>query len=168
MPTPPAPDPKVQALRQFGSLNPRPQAVADELFAAGEFFDARDLVQVKYEMLRRVDQDGRSISAAATAFGYSRPSFYQAQAAFRTGGVAGLLPRKRGPKDARKLRADALAFLQQVRQAEPELRAADLARRLQARFALVVHPRSIERALARAEKKRRPSGGTAGAGGPRP
>jgi transposase len=158
MPKPPFSDPKVQTLRQLGSLHPRPQAVADELFAAGEFFDARDLVQVKYEMLRRVDHDGRSISAAAAAFGFSRPSFYQAQAAFRSGGVAGLLPRKRGPKEARKLRGNVLAFLQEARQAEPGLRIADLARRLRARFDLVVHPRTIERALVRAEKKRQPPG----------
>ena len=46
-------DPKVEALRAERSLNPRPEAVADEAFASSEFLDARDLVQVKYEMVRR-------------------------------------------------------------------------------------------------------------------
>ena len=46
-------DPKVQALRAERSLNPRPEAVSDEQFARSEFLDARDLVQVKYEMVRR-------------------------------------------------------------------------------------------------------------------
>ena len=46
-------DPKEAALREARCLNPRPGAVADEAFTAGpEFFDARDLVQVKYEMVR--------------------------------------------------------------------------------------------------------------------
>ena len=87
-------DPKLDSLRQQGTLNPRPQTVTDELFGSSEFFDARDLVQVKYEMLRRVQKEGRSISAVAVAFGFSRPSFYQTRSAFEKGGLAGLVPRK--------------------------------------------------------------------------
>jgi hypothetical protein len=58
---------KAAALRQRGSLNPRPQAVRDPLFATTEFFDARDLVQVKYEMVRRVQADGQAVSQSAQA-----------------------------------------------------------------------------------------------------
>ena len=87
MPKTPDTEPKIQALRQSGTLNPRPQQVRDELFQEKEFFDARDLVQVKYEMLRRVSQEGHSISQAAASFGFSRPSFYQAQSAFEAGGL---------------------------------------------------------------------------------
>src|SRR6516162_6384173 len=99
----PKPDRKHLALRQQGALNPHPEQVTDELFFTNEFFDTRDLLQVKYEMLRRVQNDGQPISRAATAFGFSRPSFYQAQAAFRQGGLPALLPHKRGPKEAHKL-----------------------------------------------------------------
>ena len=56
-------DPKVEALRAARSLNPRPGVVRDERFADSEFFDARDLVQVKYEMVRRVRVDGDAVSA---------------------------------------------------------------------------------------------------------
>ena len=84
----PQDDPKTQALRQSGTLNLRPQDVHDELFREREFFDSRDLVQVKYEMLRRVSKEGHSISQAAASFGFSRPSFYQAQTAFDTSGLA--------------------------------------------------------------------------------
>ena len=59
MPKRPPQDPKLQSLRQQGALNPRPQQVTDELFTGSDFFDARDLVQVKYEMLRRVSQNRR-------------------------------------------------------------------------------------------------------------
>ena len=47
-------DPKVEALRAERSLNPRPGEVRDPSFASSEFFDPRDLVQVKYEMVRQV------------------------------------------------------------------------------------------------------------------
>src|SRR5262245_43416213 len=46
------------------------------------YFDPQDLVQVKYEMLRRVRVDGLSVKQASSDFGFSRPSFYQAQSAF--------------------------------------------------------------------------------------
>jgi hypothetical protein len=75
-------DGKLAALRRAGTLNPRPKDVADRLFQENEFFDARDLVQVKYEMLRQVRVDKSSVSQSAESFGFSRPSYYQAQAAF--------------------------------------------------------------------------------------
>src|SRR5450432_3805955 len=114
MPKTPDTEPKVQALRQSGSLNLRPQNVRDELFRDQEFFDPRDLVQVKYEMLRRVGKDGHSISTTASAFGFSRPSFYQAQAVFEESGLAGLVPQKRGPKQAHKLTPEILEFLRKA------------------------------------------------------
>src|SRR3546814_3354437 len=55
------PDAKETALAETRTLNPRPQAVCDEQFASSEFFDARDLVQVKYEMVRRVQVDGAPV-----------------------------------------------------------------------------------------------------------
>jgi transposase len=155
MPKPQPPDdPKFRSLREQGVLNPRPQAVTDELFAASEFFDPRDLVQVKYEMLRRVEKDEQSVTEAAAKFGFSRPSFYQAQSALAQRGLAGLIPFKRGPKQARKLSAAILEFIRQARQDDPSLSARHLARGVQERFEVTVHPRTIERALARDQKKR--------------
>ena len=149
------PDPKLDALRQHGSLNPNPHKVTDPLFAASDFFDSRDLVQVKYEMVRRVCVEGQPAGRSATAFGFSRPSFYQAQAALEREGLAGLVPKKRGPRRSHKLGTEVIDFLQGELSEEPSLSAAELARRIQKRFELQVHPRSIERALARQEKKQR-------------
>ncbi|HEX6034006.1 MAG TPA: helix-turn-helix domain containing protein [Anaerolineales bacterium] len=151
----PEKDAKLQALRQQGTLNPRPDEVTDELFADNDFFDPRDLVQVKYEMLRRVQADGNSITDAATAYGFSRPSFYQAQSAFEQDGLAGLVPRKRGPKQAHKLTDEVLAFIREARQNNSSIQVGELARLIHQRFGITVHPRSIQRALLRHQKKRR-------------
>jgi len=151
----PKPDPKVLALRQQGCLNPHPERVSDELFQTREFFDPRDLIQVKYEMLRRVETDGLPVNQSAASFGFSRPSFYQAQASFQQGGLPALMPQKRGPKRAHKLTAEVLTFIRQLRQEDPSLRLAALVSRIQDRFGIAVHPRSIERALARSQKKPR-------------
>jgi transposase len=153
---PPARDPKVDALRAEGAWYRHADRVSDPAFAAHEFFDPRDLVQVKYEMIRRVHVEAQPVATTAAAFHFSRPSFYQAQRAFQQRGVAGLLPRKRGPRGGHKLTPAIVTFLQELREADASLPAAELARRVAQRFGTTVHPRSIERALARREKKRHP------------
>src|ERR1051326_1070337 len=140
-------DTKLRTLQQQGTLNPRPKAVRDELFLQDEFFDPRDLVQVKYEMLRRVRTEGQSVTDAASNFGFSRPSFYQAQSAFEQDGLSGLVPHKRGPKQAHKITAEVLTFIGEVRQKEPSIRLPDLANRIEETFGIKIHPRSIERSL---------------------
>jgi len=151
----PKKDAKLEALRQQGTLNPRPDKVTDQRFDARSFFDPRDLVQVRYEMLRCVQADRQSITDAAATFGFSRPSFYQAQSAFEQDGLAGLVPRKRGPKQAHKLTEEVLAFIHETRQNASAMNAAELARLIHQRFGTTVHPRSIQRAWLRHQKKLR-------------
>src|SRR5690349_17560936 len=121
-------DPKVEALRQARTLNPRPESVVDAEFHAAEFFDARDLLQVKYELVRRVHADG----------------------------LPGLVPAKPGPRRAHKLTDEVLDHAEALRAADPSLRTADLVPAIADRFGVRVHPRSIERALARREANRGP------------
>ncbi|MFP3557603.1 helix-turn-helix domain-containing protein [Paraburkholderia sp. SIMBA_049] len=143
---------KHRTLRQQASLNPRPDAVTHPLFRDKEFFDSLDLLQVKYEMLRAVRVDKQSISEAARAFGFSRPSFYQAQTAFEQGGLAALIPQKTGPRSGHKLTPAVMEFLNRARVAEPTVRAERLASLVHQTFGVQVHPRSIERQFLRQKK----------------
>lgn len=147
-------DAKTDALRKQGCLHPHPEKVTDEAFVAGEFFDPRDLVQVKYEMLRKVRVDRQPVSQAAAGFGLSRPSYYQAQSAYQEGGLPALLRKKPGPRRAHKLSAEVVAVLREALMEHPELNPPQLVRLVEERFGFSVHRRSIERALARQEKKR--------------
>jgi transposase len=154
---PPAPeDPKVAALRAAGALHPRPAAVQDEAFVRQEFFDRRDRVQVKYEMVRRHRVDGRPVTEVATAFGVSRQAFYAAETAFTTAGLPGLLPRPRGPKRAHKCTDEILDFVEQERAGAPSRSAAAMADAVRERFGVAIHPRSLARALVRRKKNRAP------------
>lgn len=156
MTQPPPPDhpQKRQTLRRHGTLNPQPEAVTDPLFHHSDFFDPDDLVQVKYEMLRQVHVDNNSISESARVFGFSRPSFYQAQSAFQQNGVFGLLPHKRGPQGGYKLTTEVMEFVAQQRSDDPSLTPEQLAEAIQKRFRIQVHPRSIQRCLLRQKKRR--------------
>jgi hypothetical protein len=155
MPNDPAKRAKRDALERHGTLNPHPDVVTDPLFQTGDFFDPDDIVQVKYEMLRRVRVDKQSVSHSAMAFGFSRPTYYQAEADLQRDGLVGLLPEKRGPHQGHKLTSDVLDLAAQLRASDPSIRAVELAAAIRERFAITAHPRSIERALGRQEKKRR-------------
>ncbi len=145
---------KREALREQGVLHARPDRVADPLFEDGGFFDPEDVVQVKYEMLRRVGEEGMTVSEAACVFGFSRPSFYKARADFEAEGLPGLAARKRGPRGAFKLTEEVLVFVDQLRTEDPSMSPAALAERVHEQFGKQIHPRSIERALAGRKKKR--------------
>ncbi len=140
---------KTARLKTQGVLNPHPQHVQASWFDNDTFFDPRDLVQVKYEMLRLARVEGASKADAAARFGLSRPTFYQTEAAYAEHGIAGLLPRQRGPKGAHKLDATVMAFIDAHIDQHGPVSARRLAPLIETEFGLQVHPRSIERALLR-------------------
>ena len=149
-------DLKSDHLRKSATLNPHPERVKDALFQSHPFFDPRDLVQVKYEMLRRVIVDGHAVKAAAAAFGFSRVRWYELRQRFAEWGLVGLLRQGKGPRQASKLSNEILAFILQTMREEPELRTAEIPVRVEQQFGVSVHLSSVERALARSRKKAGP------------
>ena len=150
-------DPKREALARDSALNPRPETVQDALFTGNPFFDAKDLVQVRYEMVRRHRIDGVGISEVSTNFGVSRPTFYKALQALQEEGLPGLLPRQRGPKQGHKISTEVLAFVIDLKTASPELTTAQCLAEIETQFGIKVHRRSLERALAHKKKRIPPS-----------
>ncbi len=145
-------DQKMAALMEHTCLNPRPERVVDTLFCDEAFFDSRDLVQVKYEMLRKVSVGKRSVTQTAQCFGFSRPSFYEAKAAFDKNGLMGLVPKKRGPRGRHKVSEAVLNFVEDILKQEEQISTVQVANRVEAHLGVKLHPRSIERAL-KAKKK---------------
>ena len=142
------------------AVNPHPHAVTDELFGSSGFFDATDIVQVKYEMLRRVAVDGISVRDATHAFGYTPQTFYLAKADFEQNGLPGLLPFKPGPKENHKVTQEVLDFIRESCTSDPSLTISELAGRVQECFHIEIHQRSIQRALRRIPEGLNPFGTT--------
>lgn len=139
---------RAQLLKKEGTLHPNPEKVRTDLLEKSPFFDANDLMQMKYEMLRSVSVDQRSIAEAAHIFGLSRVAYYHAQEQYQQNGIAGLLPRRRGPKRPHKFTPAVVSFI------EAQLAAADqrpdwhlLSKQIEDRFGIKTHPRSVERAV---------------------
>jgi len=144
---------KTDRLRELGALNPQPQRVLAPWFDGAGFFDANDLVQVKYEMLRHARQEGVSKAAAASLFSLSRPTFYLAETSFAREGIAGLLPQPRGPKSPHKLTPEVMTVIDEQHRGTGPIQARALAQLVHEKLGLTVHPRSIERAIARKKKR---------------
>ena len=148
------PDAKTQALREAGALHPHPEAVRDDAFVSHPFFDPRDRVQVKYEMVRRHQVDGRPVTEVAARFGVSRQTFYQTAAAFEAHGVPGLVPKRPGPKHAHKCTEAVVDYVERWRAGEDVQPDEPLTAAVARRFGVSVHARSLDRAVARRKKNR--------------
>jgi transposase len=121
------------------------------------FFRARDLLQVKYEMLRAHGIDARAVRAVCQAFGFSRQSFYTLRARFRVDGLQGLLPRAPGRLGPTKCTPNVMTFLREAKAQDPTLSGATLAARVEERFGVRLHRRTVERLLDL--RRRRPKKG---------
>ncbi len=137
-----------QRLKKEGTLHPNPDKVHADLLAKSAFFDANDLMQMKYEMLRSVSADQQPVAEAAHTFGLSRVAYYHAQKQYQKQGLAGLLPRRRGPKHPHKFTAEVMSFIDEQLTAtggRPDWNL--LSKQIEAGFGIKVHPRSVERAV---------------------
>ncbi len=144
---------KQERLREAGTLNRTPEKVREPAFAAGDFFDSRDLLQVRYEMVRLVRKGGATLAQAAERFGVSRPTCFRMVKSFERGGLQGLIPAKRGPRGPHKITAEMLRFVEDYRERHGRVGARRLVRMIEAEFGVRVHPRGLEKALGRDKKK---------------
>jgi transposase len=150
---PPKTNPKLRALKRSGTANAHANDVQDPAFIGSEFFDPHDLIQVRYEMLRRVRIEGQSITKATELFGVSRPTFYKLRKDFDRSGLVGLLPVKRGPHGPRKITPEVMRFIEETAAGSRDSDLTRLVGEITQRFGLEVHPRTVARALVRLKKK---------------
>lgn len=146
-------DLKANFLAQRGALHPHPEQVQDDLFQSVEFFDARDLIQVRYEMVRRYRTDRQGPTQVACAFGVSRQHLHGLARTFQNLGLPGLFPRQPGPKAARKCTDEVLAFVRACQARSPQLTLDDLLAEVWRCLGVRLHRRTLQRQLTRQEKK---------------
>jgi transposase len=140
---------KEDILKQNGTFNKDSKSVTAEEFQSTIFFDPKDLVQVKYEMLRSVAKNELTVSQAAKKYGLSRQSFYINKAAVDTGGIAALIPQKTGPKNAHKLTSDVKEFIDSYQISHPHAKSREISRALSDGANISVHERTVGRYLSK-------------------
>lgn len=153
MPKERAVDRKLKILEGNGTLNKHTNKVKSPLFHGNPFFDSRDIVQVKYEMLRAVEKDEEPVSEAAPIFGFSRVSFYKTRDEFKQDGFQGLIPKKRGPHRAHKVTQEVINFINEQLNRNPNISKKELVEILKTSLGIGVHKRTVERAIVSSKKK---------------
>ncbi len=145
---------KRRALQQEGTLRAARTRVRAQLFwEHPTFFDARDELQVKYEMLRAHVVDGQTVTSVCDHFGYSRQTFYVLWRRFARRGVAGLRDGRPGRVGPVKCTPEVVEFLRAQRTADPALSVSALVERLAREQNVQLHRRTVERLVGRERKK---------------
>ena len=143
---------KIDILKENGTFNETSIRVTAEDFQHGVFFDPNDLLQVKYEMLRSVEKGGLSVSDAAEKYGFSRQSFYVNKTAFENGGLAGLMPKKTGPKHSHKLTNEGQRFIDEYLNVHPDARPHEINAALALNTGISVHDRTVDRYMSKKQQ----------------
>jgi len=138
-----------EEMRKNGSFNYRANNITAEIFSNSTFFDAYDLIQVKYEMLRAVEKEHHDVSSASVMYGYSRVSFYQIKKEFDKNGITGLMPKKRGPKGSRKLNSSDIEYAKEL---EKTFTKSQIVNRLKEERGIIISKRTLERELSDKKK----------------
>lgn len=136
---------RAEAMMANGTYNAGHEAVRADQFSHGVFFDARDAVQVKYEMVRSVARRELTVTAASALYGLSRQTCHKCLRAVEREGIAGLMPKKRGPKDGYKFGADAKRYVDGYLLDHPDAGNGEVAAALKADTGVDVHSRTIAR-----------------------
>ena len=144
---------KRERLRQAGLLNRKAEQVTDPIFRECGFFDPDDLLQVRYEMVRAARSQSMDAAEAARRFGFSAQTCTRYADAFDRGGMPALLPGKRGPRGPHKITPAILHFVLSYRERYGRVGSRRLAPMIEAKFGIKLHPRAIDKALERRQKK---------------
>lgn len=140
-------DKKKAALKKSGGLNPHPEKIKDEKFINKDFFDANDLVQVRYEMVRYSKSNEKNISEIAELFGTSRLTIYRLIQLFDEHGLCGLIPQKRGPREASKISTSVAAYACKLMDENSNITKKKILEKIEDKFGIQVHRRTLERSL---------------------
>ena len=138
---------KEDALKQNGCFYHNHENVAAGIFKTAAFFDSRDIVQVKYEMIRAVSNSEGSITEISGTYGFSRKSYYQVLKAFQADGLYALIPQKPGPKKPHKLTDAATAFIDSFLAGNSKAKPKEISAALESETGISIHPRTIYRYL---------------------
>jgi len=132
-------------LQRARCLHPAPEKVHNERFQEENgFFDPKDIVQVKYELLRSCEVEGSDIASASASFGFSRTTYYKVYEAFLHGGIPSLMGRPRGRPQPIKLNEIVLGYLIAEKAKNPKLAASKIVAQVMGRYHVQISERMIQ------------------------
>jgi len=148
---------KQDILLENGTFNRNYSKVTEQRFVDDDFYDPKDLAQVKYEMLRAVRESQENVEEITVRFGFSRAGFYKIKKSFEKEGISAFVSNKTGPRNAWKLTKDNQRFIDNYILDNPDASTGDIATVLQAERGLEISKRTVERYRSRKNAHKRKS-----------
>jgi transposase len=146
---------KRDILLENGTFNRYYSKVTESRFINDDFYDPRDLAQVKYEMLRIARESQESIGEIIVKFGFSRAGFYKIKKAFEREGFSSFVSNKSGPRSSWKLTDEHRCFIDDYISKKPHASSNEIAAALKAERGLEISKRTIERYRSRQSSRDR-------------
>ena len=144
---------KSKNLKKFGCINPSPEKVKDICFNSNSFFDPEDLMQVKYEMIRKVKTNESNVTQACRDFGFSRVSFYKILKIFDEFGISGFIPKTTGPTKGHKLTPEIHDYIKDIISKPMKISAKEISRIIKDVYSVELSIRTINRCITKIKKK---------------
>ena len=140
---------KTDILKKNGTYNKNHDSVKAADFQQGIFFDAEDLAQVKYEMLRSVAKGEYNVLEASARYGFSRQSYYSIKDGVDREGLSALIPKKTGPRQSYKLTENGQSFIDQYVETHPSAKSSEINEALKNETGICVHNRTVDRYISK-------------------
>jgi len=138
---------KIQFLEKEGLLNPKPERVKNQFFKTLDFFDAMDLPQVRYEMLRAARIEKYSVAKACKLFGFSREYFYKLERNFKARGYSALIGSPKGRRPLIAINQEIVTFIVHQKITHPKLTGENLRKKILNRYKVDCSRRTVERVI---------------------
>jgi len=136
---------KIEILKSNGTYNKRYDTVKKPEFLTRGFYDPMDIVQVKYEMLREVQESDKAIGEVAGEYGFSRTAYYNIKESYDKSGMFSLISEKPGPRGPHKLTSQLQSFIDEYTEVHPQASASEITVAIQGETGVSISKRTIER-----------------------
>lgn len=140
---------KEERLKESNTYNPKCDKVTACDFIENEVMDSRDLLQVRYEIVRAIEYDNKPVKEICSEFGVSASTARRYVRNLKEGGLIALVPEQKGPSGPTKLSKDAADFIDTYLKNNPKASGGKVHNALENRLHPGISKRTVERYLSK-------------------
>ena len=138
---------KEDRLKASNTFNPDYDKISDPKFSIDSIMDPRDLLQVRYELVRSVEYDNTPITHAAEEYGVSERTARRYIQSMKAGGLSALIPGKSGPSGPSVLKQEVCDFIDAYVASHPRASGKKVCDAIAQSMNISVGQRTVERYL---------------------
>ena len=131
----------------------RNDKVTEPRFLDSDLFDPKDLLQVRYEMVRSIKEGVITLDEVPSKYGVSAMTAKRCVSSLEKGGIIALVPERKGPKGPSSLDDESLRFIDSYIAEHPKASGRKVHDALEAEKHVGVSKRTVERYLSSKKAK---------------